>query len=255
MTDLSALAHTLRQAASQHAPCVPLTELAPELTVAQAYAIQLENLKARALPRIGSKIGLTSRAVQHQLGVDAPDFGGLLADMLIPLGDPIDTSRLMQPRAEAEIAFVLERDLDGPHITAADIIRATAFLLPAIEIIDSRIADWKITYRDTIADNASSGLFVLGQDPVKLDRVPLETCGMVLKKRGRVVSTGAGAASMGHPITAMAWLANTLRDMGLPLKAGQIIMSGALGPVTPVIAGDFIHAEIAHLGRVQARFV
>ncbi len=255
MTNLSELARTLRDAATQRTGCEPLTAISPDLSIEQAYAIQEENLDLKGLPRIGSKIGLTRRAVQRQLGVDAPDFGGLLSDMLIPLGDPIDAGRLMQPRAEAEIAFVLEHDLDRDHITSADIIRATAFLLPAIEIIDSRIADWKITYRDTIADNASSGLFVLGQDPVKLADVPLETCGMVLKKRGKVVSTGAGAASMGHPITAMVWLANTLKSMGKPLRAGEIILSGALGPVTPVQAGDFVHAEIAHLGSVHARFV
>ncbi len=255
MTNLSSLAQTLRTAQEQHTGCQPLTQLHPELTTEEAYTIQQLNLEARQLPRIGSKIGLTSRAVQKQLGVSAPDFGGLLPDMLVPLGEPVQIDRLMQPRAEAEIAFVLGQDLDKDYITAADIINATAYLLPAIEIIDSRIADWKITYQDTIADNASSGLFVLGQDPVKLHDVPLERCGMLLRKNGSVVSTGAGAASMGHPITAMSWLANTLRDMDQPLKAGQIILSGALGPVTPVTRGDFLSAEIAHLGSLSVKFI
>lgn len=254
--DLSSLAKMLRLAQEQRTPCQPVTSLFPELTTEQAYTIQQENLEARALPRIGSKIGLTSRAVQRQLGVNAPDFGGLLGDMIVPLGEVVDTATLMQPRAEAEIAFVLGQDLDHlEFVTVPDIIRATAYLLPAIEIIDSRIADWKITYQDTIADNASSGLFVLGQDPVALDRVPLERCGMALRKNGSLVSTGAGAASMGHPLTAMAWLANTLGKMNQPLKAGQIILSGALGPVTPVVAGDAIQADIAHLGQLSVRFV
>lgn len=254
--DLSSLAKMLRLARTERVACEPLTKLFPELSTGQAYAIQQENLDAQELPRIGSKIGLTSRAVQRQLGVSAPDFGGLLSNMLVPLGEVIDTSALMQPRAEAEIAFVLGQDLDHlEHVTVPDIIRATAYLLPAIEIIDSRIADWKITYQDTIADNASSGLFVLGQDPVALDRVPLERCGMALRKNGSLVSTGAGAASMGHPLTAMAWLANTLAHMNQPLKAGQIILSGALGPVTPVVAGDALQADIAHLGQLSVRFV
>ena len=254
MTALNTIAETLRHAASHGAPCAPPRELYPELSVEDAYAIQEMNLKARRSVRIGSKIGLTSRAVQRQLGVAAPDFGGLLDEMLVPLGEPVEVSRLMQPRAEAEIAFVLERDLDGESISAVDVIRATAFVLPAIEIIDSRIEAWRIGYVDTIADNASSGLFVLGQDPIRLRGLDLERCGMTLRKHGRVVSTGAGAASMGHPMTAMRWLARTLKERGRPLKAGQIVLSGALGPVTPVIKGDVIEAEIASIGQVSVRF-
>lgn len=254
MVDIDGLAKMLWDAQQEGKPCPPLTQDAPDLSVPQAYAIQAYNLERRDSPLIGRKIGLTSKALQDWLEVDQPDFGGLLAEMEVPFGGVVETSQLLQPRAEAEIAFVLSDDLDFHVVTAANVISATEYILPAIEIIDSRIADWKISYEDTIADNASSGMFVLGNDPVKLDAAKLELAGMVLRKNGRVVSTGAGAACLGHPVNAVVWLANTLCKLGTPLRAGDVVLSGALGPVTEVAPGDLVEAHIAHIGRVHVRF-
>lgn len=260
---LQELARVLQQARETGRPCAPLTEHKPDLTTAEAYAIQGIDLAHRrqvvgphgTRPEVvGHKIGITSTAVQNWLGVDEPDFGVLLDDMVVPDGGEVDTARLLQPRVEGEVAFVLGRDLRGPGITAAHVIAATDFVLPAIEIIDSRIADWKITYQDTIADNASSGLFVLGNRPTPLAGLDLRLCGMVLRKNHRVASTGAGAACLDHPINAVVWLANTLGRLGTHLEAGHIILSGALGPVVPVEPGDHVEVAISGLGAVSARF-
>ena len=248
-------ADVLWRAQRERAPCAPLTESDPELSVEAAYAIQRINLERAPGELVGRKIGLTSRALQEWLGVDRPDFGGLLTSMRREEGEPIEADALLQPRAEAEVAFVLERDLDAGPIGPAQVIGATAYLLPALEIIDSRIQDWSITYADTIADNASSGLFVLGQQPAPLDGAALATAGMTLRKNGRLVSTGVGAACLGHPLRAVVWLANALLEAGDPLRAGQIVLSGALGPVTEIAPGDDLHAEIARVGSVRARFV
>lgn len=254
MPDLHHLANLLWTAQEKRQPCAPLTKLYPEISVEDAYAIQGMNLRRRPGHIVGYKIGLTSKAVQSWLGVDQPDFGGLLDEMIVADGAVADTAQLLQPRAEAEIAFVLKHDLDKTVITTADVISATDYILPALEIIDSRIANWTIRYQDTVADNASSGLFVLGSDPVKLTDVELTLAGMMLRKNGRVVSTGAGAACLGHPVNAVVWLANTLRRLGTPLRAGHIVLSGALGPVTDITRGDHLVAHIAHVGDVSVRF-
>lgn len=255
---LEALAETLRVAQETRTPCAPLSASAPDLSVSDAYGIQRINIRKRqregGAQLVGHKIGLTSHAVQEWLNVDQPDFGVLLDDMLVPNGGAVDPGRLLQPRAEAEIAFVLGEDLQGPGVTTADVINATAYVLPAIEIIGSRIAEWKITYEDTIADNASSGLFVLGTTPRTLEGLDLALAGMKLSKNGRVVSTGAGAACLDHPLHAVQWLANTFGRLGTTLRAGEVILSGALGPVTDVAAGDVLHAEISGLGDVHVRF-
>ena len=253
MPDLHNLANMLWLAQERREPCSPLTKLYPEITVSDAYAIQGMNLRRRPGHLIGHKIGLTSKAVQSWLGVSEPDFGGLLDEMMVADGGELDGQELLQPRAEAEIAFILGEDLDRAVITPAHVIAATDFILPALEIIDSRIAGWTIRYQDTIADNASSGRFVLGSDPVKLTDVDLTLAGMVLRKNGRVVSTGAGAACLGHPVNAVVWLANTLRKLGSPLRAGHIVLSGALGPVTDLGRGDHLTAHIAHVGHVSVR--
>lgn len=256
------LAEVLWQAQADGQTCRPLTDLA-ELDVSDAYAVQRINIDrrlagegfhGRAARRVGHKIGLTSHAVQAWLGVDQPDFGVLLDDMQCPDGGSVDLSGLLQPRAEAEIAFVLGERLEGPGVTAADVLRATEFVLPAIEIIDSRIAEWAIKYEDTIADNASSGMFVLGSTPVAPEGLPLRTAGMALRKRGSVVSTGAGAACLDHPVNAVVWLAETLAGFGEGLEAGHVVLSGALGPVCDVAPGDWLRADIAHLGSVSVRF-
>ena len=257
---LDALAESLRQAEMSREGCSPLTEVCPGLSVAEAYEIQRRNVARRvgAAPRaariVGHKIGITSEAVQAWLEVDEPDFGHLLADMAVVDGGKIEASDFLQPKAEGELALVLGQPLRGPGLTVADLISAIAYGLPAIEIIDSRVADWKIRYEDTIADNASSAMFVLGSRPMRLDR-DLSVMGMTLRKNGRVASTGAGAASMGHPFNAALWLVNTLGALGQELPAGSIILSGALGPVVSIEAGDHVEVILGEADRVSVRVV
>ncbi|MGW1927623.1 2-keto-4-pentenoate hydratase, partial [Streptomyces massasporeus] len=194
-----------------------------------AYAVQrlhVERGIAAGRRPVGRKIGLTSPAVQRQLGVDRPDFGALFADMAVPEGRPIAPGRLLQPKAEAEVALVLGTDLPHGDPTVADLLRATAFALPALEIVDSRIADWDITIVDTVADNASCGLYVLGGTPVPLDRVDLRAVTMTLAKNGETVSEGTGADCLGSPLTAALWLASTLAGLGDPLRAGDVVLTG-----------------------------
>lgn len=222
-----------------------------------AYRIQQINTQRRidgGARLVGRKIGLTSLAVQKQLGVDSPDFGALFADMAAGDGEQIAWARLMQPKVEAEIALVLERDLPHAKHTVADLIAATAYALPAIEVVGSRIANWDIRLADTVADNASSGLFVLGTRPVSLDRLDLAGCGMSMERRGEPVSVGAGAACLGNPLNAAVWLADVLVRMGTPLRAGDVLMTGALGPMVAVQPGDVFTAQIEGLGSVSAVF-
>lgn len=238
-------------------PIAPIRDMLTAGAIDEAYAAQEINTKrwlAAGRKLAGRKIGLTSLAVQKQLGVDQPDYGMLYDDMAVPDGWEIKRSQLIQPKVEAEVAFVIGRDLDGEYITPVDVIRAIEFALPAIEVVDSRIADWKIGILDTIADNASSGLYVLGNTPVTLDRVDLRLCGMVMESNGEPISVGAGAACLGNPISAAYWLAKTMARVGRPLKAGDTIMSGALGPMAPVKWGDVAEARISGLGSVRAAF-
>lgn len=257
------LADTLWNAQFSGTPCAPLTESNPDLTVTDAYEIQSINLERRMSERglfgkkarlVGRKIGITSVAVQNWLGVNEPDFGGLLDDMVVPDGGTADISKLLQPRVEGEIAFVLKKCLIGPGITAAQVIAATDFIVPAIEIIDSRIREWKFKIQDTIADNASSGMFVIGSQPMLLSDANLRTIGMALRKNGELVSTGAGAACLGNPVNAVVWLANKLGELGAQLNTGQVILSGALGPVSPVVAGDRATMQIGTMGEVSVSF-
>lgn len=238
-------------------PCDPIRELLPDGGVDDAYAVQEINTGrwlAEGRVLAGRKIGLTSLAVQKQLGVDQPDYGMLFADMAVPDGEAIPRHRLIQPKAEAEVAFVLGRDLASEHITIPDVIRAVDYALPALEIVDSRIAGWNIRILDTVADNASSGLYVLGNEPKRLDGLDLRLCGMVMEIRGEPVSTGAGAACLGHPLNAVLWLARVMARAGRPLKAGDTVLSGALGPMVPVTWGSVVEARIAGLGSVRAAF-
>lgn len=250
-------ARMLRQAASSGQPCTPVRNLIGTSDIDVAYAVQRLNNDYRieeGRRLVGSKIGLTSPAVQKQLGVDQPDFGRLFADMALCDGEEIAVGRLMQPKVEAEIVLVLEHDLPHEKHTLADLIRATAYLLPAIEIVDSRIAGWDISLADTIADNASCGMFVLGNRPVQLKDVDLLGCAMVLERAGEPVSVGVGAACLGNPLLAALWLADTLAQRGDALKAGDIILTGALGPMVAASAGDVFTARIEGLGQVSARF-
>ncbi|MER5318123.1 2-keto-4-pentenoate hydratase [Streptosporangium roseum] len=250
-------ADRLLEAARSGKPCPPVREALPGRTAETGYAVQEINTR-RALHDgrrlVGRKVGLTSQAVQRQLGVDQPDFGMLFADMAFLDGLPIPTGRFLQPRAEAEIALVLKSDLVGGPFTVAEVIRAVDFALPAIEIVDSRIAGWDITLVDTIADNASSGAFVLGNTPVPLTGLDLRLAGMTMTRRGQEVSTGAGAACLGHPLNAAVWLANALGGRDFPLRAGDIVLTGALGPVVAVEPGDVFEVVIDGLGSVRAVF-
>lgn len=264
-TALLEAAQRLRQAQTSGQPCAPVRELIAQAQaddptadpVALAYAVQQHNSQlARTCGQrpVGRKIGLTSRAVQQQLGVDQPDFGILFADMARGDNQPIAWADTAQPKVEAEIALILEHDLCHERHTVADLIRATAFVLPAIEIVGSRIANWDIRLVDTIADNASAGLFVLGSRPVRLDQLDLVRCGMHMTLRGEPVSVGAGAACLDNPLNAALWLADTMVRCGAPLRAGDILLSGALGPMVVAQPGDIFTAHIQGLGSVSAAF-
>ncbi|MFC3885133.1 2-keto-4-pentenoate hydratase [Bacillus songklensis] len=236
----------------------PLTELNPDITIEEAYQVQLLTIqkKIEAGQRVvGKKIGLTSAAMQNLLGVNQPDYGHLLDGMVIENGGEISADKVLQPKVEAEIAFVLKKDLAGPRVTEMDVLQATDYVLPALEIVDSRIADWNIKLQDTIADNASSGLYVLGGKPLSVDQLDLAQVGMVLYKNGEIMNTGVGAAALGHPATCVAWLANKLFEYGITLKAGEVILSGALSAAINGEPGDHFQARFAHLGEVNVRFV
>jgi len=251
------LSSELYRALNKSEPVEPLTARYPGLTISDAYEIQkgfVERRLEQGERIIGKKIGVTSQAVMSMLGVDQPDFGQLTDKMVVSQGSEVDVKSLIQPKAEGEIAFVLKRDLCGPGITAADVLRATEGVMACFEIVDSRIKDWKITIQDTVADNASCGLFVLGDGLASPEKVDLFTAGMVLEKNGQVVGTGAGAATMGSPVNAVVWLANTLGELGMSLKAGEVILSGALSAMVPVKAGDNLRMTLAGIGGCSVRF-
>ncbi|ARF13646.1 2-keto-4-pentenoate hydratase [Sporosarcina ureae] len=235
----------------------PLTEADPKLTVEEAYSIQLENIKKKTADGqtiIGKKIGLTSKAMQNLLGVDEPDYGHLLDSMVIENGGLVPKDKVLLPKVEGEIAFVLKKDLKGPNVTTLDVLQATDYILPSIEIVDSRVKDWKIKLPDTIADNASSAFYALGGKPVKVEDVDMELLGMVLTKNGQLVNTGVGAAALGNPAQCVAWLANRLADFDISLNAGEVILSGALSAAVEAKEGDTFTAKFAHLGEVSVHF-
>ena len=259
-------------------PCPPVRGLLPGGDVDAAYAVQaswVADQIAAGARVVGRKIGLTNPAVQAQFGVDRPDFGVLFESMACAPGTPIDGARTLQPKIEAEIAFVLAEDLTGAMIGPAEVAAATAYVVAALEIVDSRIAGWDIDIVDTIADNGSSGLFVLGDRRQGLGRLDLAECAMTLRRvasggahgsgvgggsdgdggsGGEVVSTGTGASILGHPLAAVAWLAAAVRDHGRPLRAGEVVLSGSLGPMVAVTPGDAFQADISGVGRVSAVF-
>lgn len=254
---LDRAAARLLDAARRRVPCAPVRDLIGRADLASAYAVQRRLTQARldaGATIVGRKIGLTSPAVQAQLGVDRPDFGVLFDDMRCSEGVPVDYTRLLQPKIEAEIAFVLSADLDDPQADAVSVRAAVDHAVAALEIVDSRIADWDISFADTVADNASSGLFVLGARNVPLDGLEPRDATMRMTVDGREVSTGSGRACLGDPLAALRWLARTAARFGDPLRAGDVILSGALGPLVPVAAGQTVTADIPPFGDVTAVF-
>lgn len=246
----------LQLAYDQATPCPPVRDLIGADDLDLAYAVQRigrDHRIAHGAQRVGWKIGLTSAAVQKQLGVDRPDFGVLFDDMVRPGDEPIPVVQLLQPKIEAEVAFMLASDLDGA--TDPDAVRrAIGWAVAAFEIVDSRVAGWDITIADTVADNASSGLYVLGADRRTLDEIETTSIAMQMTKDGATVSSGIGADCLGDPINAVSWLATAAASYGDPLRAGDLILSGALGPMVAVQAGSFV-AELSQLGAVHATFV
>ena len=256
MTAVEAAARRLERAARSGVACAPVADLLGPVDVDAAYQVQrrlTERRLAAGARIVGRKIGLTSVAVQRQIGVDRPDFGVLFDDMRYEDGDEIPIGRLLQPKAEAEVAFLLHRDI--PEASDPTTIRdAVALAFPALEIVDSRIADWRIGITDTVADNASSGVFVVGASGLPLAAFEPVDVTMSMRRGGDVVSQGTGRDCLGDPLHALAWLAATAIAVGTPLRAGDLVLSGALGPMVAVVAGDVFDAVIAPLGTVTARF-
>jgi 2-oxopent-4-enoate/cis-2-oxohex-4-enoate hydratase len=235
----------------------PLTDRHPEMTIADAYGVQLHTINRRIGDGervVGKKIGITAKAVMQMLKVDQPDFGHLLSGMTHGESETLDSKRFCQPRGEGEIAFILNKDLAGPGVTGPEVLAATECVMPAFEIVDSRVNDWKIKIQDTVADNASAAAFVLGDNAVSARSIDLATCGMVLEKNGEIIGTGAGAATLGNPVNAVAWLANKLGELGIVLKAGEVILSGSLSIMFPINAGDVLRMSLNGIGGVSCRF-
>jgi 2-keto-4-pentenoate hydratase len=250
-------AEALRQAQMTGKAIAPLTSGPTAPTMLDAYEIQMVNVRFRlaaGVRVIGKKVGLTSKAMQQFLGVSEPDYGHLFDDMLFDQEAALPIGAFLQPKIEAEIAFIMGETLTGPGVTAADVLRTAAAVVPSFEIVDSRIANWKIKIEDTIADNGSSGALVLGSKLIPVDAVDLKYVGMVLEKNGQIVETAAGAAVLGHPALAVAWLANKLGSMEISLGKGEIVLAGALTKALEVAPGDVFTATFGGLGSVKAVF-
>jgi 2-oxopent-4-enoate/cis-2-oxohex-4-enoate hydratase len=254
-----ALAEALYGALRGRHTLTPLTARFPDLTIDDAYEIS-SNLLERRLQDgetvVGKKIGVTSKPVQEMLDVHQPDFGFLTDRMRYPDGAAISLAGagLIQPRAEGEIAFVLKHDLTGPGITRDDVLAATEYVCPCFEIVDSRIADWKIRIQDTVADNASCGVFVLGEQRIDPRSLDLATVELRMTRNGEPCGSGLGSAVQGHPAAAVAWLANTLGRFGIPFKRGEIILSGSLAPLVPAVAGDRFEMSVSGIGTASVSF-
>jgi len=257
-TTIDEAAQRLYAAEATRGAIPPLVETYPGLSPDDAYRVQhalIDRKLEEGARVVGHKIGLTAVAMQQLLGVDQPDFGYILDTMMVADGDAISRDTLIFPRVEGEITFVLKEDLRGPGVTVARVLAATQYVMPSLEVVDSRVADWKITLADTIADNASSCRMVLGGVATPVDGIDLRLVGMVMEKNGEVVNTAAGAAVLGHPANAVAWLANKLAEFDVTLRAGEVILPGALSAAVTVQAGDAVRATFDRLGSVSVRFV
>ncbi len=257
-SNIEAAALALRAARKSRCAIPPVSASHGIDTIEAAYAVAELNTQHRLNQGrrvVGKKVGLTSRAVQQQMGVGQPDFGVLLDDMEYLDGDELIHDRLLQPKVEAEVAFVVGRQMNSERPTWGEFIGSLDCALPALEIVDSAIADWKINIVDTVADNASSGLYVLGHQPVAIGRLALSELGMQLLLDGRVASLGSGVACLGHPLRAAYWLACAMAARGQPLRAGEVVLSGALGPMAPLAAGCLVQAQIGELGSVGFRMI
>jgi 2-oxopent-4-enoate hydratase len=251
------LAATLFAASRTREVGAPLTELHPDLTVEDSYRIQqavLTRHLAEGRRITGRKIGLTSKAMQAMFGVYEPDFGNLLDHLAFNSGDEVPADLLIQPKVEGEIAFVLDRDLPARNVTVRDVLDATAYVTASIEIVDSRFRDWRIKLPDTVGDNASFGAYLLGDRRQRLGGIDLRLIGMVLEKNGVVIGTGAGAAAMGHPAACVAWLANRMNVLGTPLRAGDVVLSGALTAAADAKPGDRFRVQFDRIGEVSVAF-
>ncbi|TYS57640.1 2-keto-4-pentenoate hydratase [Sutcliffiella horikoshii] len=235
----------------------PLTNMNPDLTVKEAYNIQMDNIQVKlenGETISGKKIGLTSLAMQQLLGVDEPDYGHLLQTMEVKNGGVISRRQLLEPKVEGEIAFFLKKDLTGPNVTVEDVLDATEYVVAALEVVDSRVAGWKIKLCDTIADNASSGLYVLGDTKIQPHQINLKEEKMTLYKNHQLMNEGVGKAALGDPAYCVAWLANKLVEFGITLKANEVILSGALSAAANAEEGDEFVAKFQTLGEVKVNF-